>query len=135
MNNHTTTALVLAALTVSAAQSVPFLLPSSPRTQAAAVHPSDYVRIAEQDGPYTVPAGKLLVVKQLHLVQSAGTTRAFLFIDGVRVANLIETGENARTGPFQFAPGIVAGEGSVIELSNDQAGSLSIAFGYLVDAN
>jgi hypothetical protein len=96
-------------------------------------HPRDFVRIVK-GSPYTVPAGKVLVVKQLGLIAQGTSTNGLitLSIDGVVVA----TSNHHYMNDLQlhdYEPGLAAQAGSQVAVatsSNYPAGAL----GYLVDA-
>ena len=95
-------------------------------------HPRDYVRIVAGT-PYTVPAGKVLVVKQLGLMALGSSTGSLitLSIDGVVVATVAHFYMSDLQSVYE--PGLAAQGGSqvvVATASNYLAGAL----GYLVDA-
>ena len=93
-------------------------------------HPRDFVAI-EEGTPFTVPDGKLLVIRQLGLVSRAGGSASIrLYVDG---AWKVAADYKWLHDNEPFEPGYVVQPGSVVEVIQpyDDKG---IALGYLVDA-
>ena len=124
---------------------------STPATSNGLIHPSDFVYIVGQsttapvmgkvDSPYTVPAGRILIIKSMISRSTALELQAEITVDGDRVVGIetFETsggpGEGATSvrsaGPFE--PGIAVAGGQAVAITNDQTGS-AVVLGYLVDA-
>ena len=102
-------------------------------------HPRDAVRIYE-GAPYTVPTGKVLLLKALGTaITASGSQNSYLRIDGAQ--ELYNRTDYSQTGPGTWslvqpiADGLVAHEGQVVEVNAGGApGNVARAWGYLVDA-
>jgi len=86
--------------------------------------PQDMVVLREEDGPYTVPEGKLFV---LTAFGATATATPLLDVDGVR-----EIKSNYALEPL--ALGFTVEAGAVITMDSQTSGAQSRAWGYLVDA-
>ena len=98
----------------------------------AVPHPRDWVQIREVDGPYTVPAGKILVLTGLGISANVAAP-AYLYIDGQFEASATPNngyGNGTNTKDLSF--GITASAGQIVTL--DGGGNpYGRAYGYLVD--
>ena len=94
-------------------------------------HPRDFVAI-EEGTPFTVPDGKLLVIRQLGLAYGGGSnTTVRLYVDGAWKVSAPGHAWVHENEPFE--PGYVVQPGSVVEVIHQEAHK-AIALGYLVDA-
>ena len=93
--------------------------------------PRDSVVIREEEGPYTVPQGKLLVFTAFGAMPSQN---AFLSIDGVvEVQWLRGNGTDTTNTIASLSPGLTAPGGSVVVASDAGANNTARAWGYLID--
>ena len=99
-------------------------------------HPRDYMRI-DEGTPYTVPAGKILVVTGGGCLEGGGTKNGKIQFNGVTIVGFSLGGWMVNTGDFDppatFAEGLAAASGTVVSLSHYQGESI-VCWGYLVDA-
>ena len=99
-------------------------------------HPRDWVIIREQDGPYTVPAGKILALTALG-DQTGMDDGIYLTIDGVQEVKRVPyepigAGLVISATVHALPTGLSAGPGSVVAVSSTF--TRGRAWGYLVDA-
>ena len=94
-------------------------------------HPRDFVAI-EEGTPFTVPDGKLLVIRQLGVASGSGnySYAVQIHVDG---AWKITASQNWVHQGRPFEPGYVVQPGSVVEVIHPE-GHKGMALGYLVDA-
>jgi hypothetical protein len=99
-------------------------------------HPRDFVRIVE-GVPFTVPAGKILVVTGMGWhTPGYGTHQLSVFVDGVSIYAEVVAWETAGTHNLGLeipTPGIAVAAGAVVTTASTYA-NYGLALGYLVDA-
>lgn len=96
-------------------------------------HPRDFVRLVEGT-PYTVPAGKLMVITALGGSQQAGSVPVTLQVNGVDVQGVFADCYYITPASMRTLPRFVtATAGDVVTLVGAAAGPDARAWGYLLD--
>ena len=94
-------------------------------------HPRDWVSITN-DAPFVVPSGHLLVVTAVGQPDNYGYTE--VRVDGVKAVKVRTAADSGNQATMMQLPkpGLIVGEGQVVEFSDPNQERL--AWGYLVDA-